>query len=166
MAKITGRHNIQCFDMTLDAGTDTKGPCVILSLRVVDGPFAGQDYTKYASLNGGALEYTMKSLRALGWQGENISKALQEGLGSTKAVGSFYEKAGQDGKTRTELMIYPIGASAAKNPVEDINRFDALFADAAKLVPAVSVTEANKAVALPTAPTNNGATGNPNQDLF
>mgnify|MGYP000452538993 CR=1 FL=1 len=49
--RITGRHPVQCFDMSLDVGTDTKSPSVILSLRVVEGPFAGLDYTKYCSLH-------------------------------------------------------------------------------------------------------------------
>jgi hypothetical protein len=146
-----------CYDMMMDGGGE-KTPHVILSLRVVEGEETGRNLIARCYLSAckpgkkmGAIDITRKQLRALGWTGTQLSKAMAEGLGTRKAdvcltVEEYNGKLSEKVTDIREPRVF-----APKNPVEtsDIAAFDALFADAfsdgADLPP---LTEANRAPAV------------------
>jgi hypothetical protein len=136
--------------MSLDDGGG-KTPCAILSLRVVDGPNTGTNLTSRHYLSEKAAPYALKALRALGWTGTKISKAMQEGLGTMKATAQLKNET-YEGKTREKVTgIFPIKAFGPKNPIEasDLDSFDALFEGVAETVECVPLTEGSKAGELP-----------------
>jgi hypothetical protein len=147
--------NAVAYDMQLDNGGEGS-PHVIVSMRVVDGPETGRNLTYRGYLTPckpgkkmGAIDVTMQNLRALGWTGTKISKAMAEGLGTVKAnVRLTVEE--YEGKISEKVTgIYTPKVFGPKNPVDtdNIAAFDALFEDAAAGYEAVAVTEANKAPA-------------------
>lgn len=147
---------VVCYDMSLDNGGEEGGkPKVILSLRVVDGPDTGVNLTSYHYLTEAAAPYTMKALKALGWTGTKLSKAMADGLGSRKAQAQLKVET-YEGKTREKVAgIFEIKARGPKNPVEasDLDNFDALFEDiaASSEGPSTPLTNANIAPPLPPA---------------
>jgi hypothetical protein len=143
---------VVCVDCQIDAGGEGK-PFALLTLRVVDGPDAGRTLYKRAYLSEKALEVSIKHLRALGWTGTKISKAMAEGLGSLKADAQLVmrEYPEGSGKMKEEVnAIYPPKTFKTGNPVDTDNlaAFDALFADAAASIENTPATEANKAPAV------------------
>jgi hypothetical protein len=156
---------VQAFDMQLDNGGG-KTPCAIVSLRVIDGPNTGTNLIWRGYLSEKAAPYTMKSLRALGWTGTKVSKALQEGLGSMKANAQLKTEV-WEGKAREKVAgIFPLKERrlTVDNPIEagDVDAFDALFESAAETVECVPLTDAAKAVALPPTVKKAAAPANPN----
>ncbi len=126
-------------------------PFVTVSLRIVEGPDAGVNLSRRFYLTEAALDYSLKQLRALGWNGKELSKAMQNGLGTLKAEATM-EYVERNGKTYEDVgWINPIGQRTSKpssgTPVgeADLAAFDALFADAAAAIPAIQRTAENAA---------------------
>ena len=147
--------DVVCYDMSLDDGGEGGKPKVILSLRVVDGPDTGVNLTSYHYLSPAAAPYTMKALKALGWTGTKLSKAMAEGLGTRKAQAQLKVEE-YNGKVNEKVAgIFEIKARGPKNPIEasDLDNFDALFEDVAASAegPTTPLTEANAAPPLPPA---------------
>ncbi len=141
--------DVVCFDAQLDNGGGGN-PFVLLSLRVVNGEEAGKNITTRAYLTEKGRPITYKHMRALGWTGTKLSKAMSEGLGSltARALLIVNEKGYDDVKG-----IYPIADEGSKpktnSPVdsESLAAFDALFADEAAAFDTVPVTDKNRAPA-------------------
>lgn len=152
MGKFTRYETVQAFDMQLDNGGE-KTPCAIVSLRVVDGPNVGTNYIWRGYLSEKAAPYTLKSLRALGWTGTKVSKAMQEGLGTLKARAGFAQTT-YEGKAREEIGIFAMTDAKPRltdNPIEpgDIDAFDALFESVAETTEIPVVSADAKAGELP-----------------
>jgi hypothetical protein len=162
--------SVVCYDMQLDGGEEGKSAYANLSLRVVEGPETGRNLWKKCYLSEKARDISIKQLRALGWTGTKLSKAMSEGLGTRKASAMLLVKQGDDGKIREEVNgIYEPKAFTPKNPVDNtsLDAFDALFEDAASAIAAeTELSAANKAPPLPPAANNNGTSkpvvANPN----
>ncbi len=150
-----------CYDMQPDNGGEGGKPYVLLSLRVVEGPDTGRNLIKRGYLSPSARDITIKQLRALGWTGTKLSKAMAEGLGTRKA--SVRLKVTEyNGKIREEVDgIYEPKPRGTKNPIDDtgLDAFDALFEDAAGSITAdMELGELNRAPStLPAAVASNGA---------
>jgi hypothetical protein len=169
-APSTARYEtVQAFDAQLDSGGE-KTPCIIVSLRVVDGPSAGVNHIWRGYLSPAAAPYTMKSLRAMGWTGTKVSKAMAEGLGTLKARAMFKSKI-WEGKPREEISIFAMTDRAPKladNPLEpgDIDAFDALFEQAAECTEIPAVPADAKAGPLPPSVKRAALPANPNATDF
>jgi hypothetical protein len=105
-------------------------------------------------------------MRALGWTGTKVSKALQEGLGSMKANAQLKTEV-WEGKAREKVNgIFPLKERrlTIDNPIEasDIDAFDALFEGAAETVECVPLTDAAKAGELPATVKKTAPATNPN----
>ncbi len=120
---------VVCYDMQLDNGGDGGNPKVILSLRVVEGDNVGENFTSYHFLTEKAAPYTMKALKALGWTGTKISKAMSEGLGTRKASAKLIVQEYKGKVSEKVDGIYEPKVFGPKNPIEanDLDAFDALF---------------------------------------
>lgn len=143
----------QLFDFQLDAGGGEGKPHCIMSLRVVDGPDAGLNLTTRGYLTEKAAPITMDQLRALGWTGTKLSKAMSEGLGSRKATVRLTMEE-YNGKVREKVTgIYAPKSFGPKNPIESdaLASFDALFEDVAASSEVPALTDAAKAGELPAA---------------
>lgn len=148
--------NAVCYDLQIDNGGEGS-PHVIMSLRVVDGEEAGRNLTARGYLTPckpgktvGALDITMKQLRALGWTGTKLSKAMQEGLGSRKASVRLEIEESKGKLYENVTGIFEPKTFGPQNPVDadNIAAFDALFEDAAAGVEVTALHEANKAPAV------------------
>jgi hypothetical protein len=132
--------NVVCFDAPIDTGGgEGKSPYIALALRVVDGDDVGRNFTKRGYLSEKASPITFSQMRALGWTGTKISKAMSEGLGSRKASAMLVVKQLDNGKIIEEVVgIYEPKEfkRTTDNPVteDNLDAFDALFADAAGAV--------------------------------
>lgn len=164
--------NVGCFDMQIDNGGDEGGkPHVILSLRVLDGDDIGTNITSRHYLSPAAAPYTMKALKALGWTGTKISKAMAEGLGTRKAVAQLKVEEYKGKISEKVSGIYEFKARGPKNPIDESNldAFDALFEDVAASAegPESALSEVNKVTELPAPVTKKAvkAPVNPNSDL-
>lgn len=172
MNKTTARYEtVAAYDMQLDAGEEGKAAKVILSLRVLDGENMGQNLTSYHYLSPAAAPYTMKALKALGWTGTKLSRAMAEGLGTRKATAQLKFET-YNGKTAEKVTgIYEFKVRGPKNPVDDtsLDAFDAMFEDLAATAeaPETELTDVNKVGALPEPVRKPKANApvNPNADL-
>jgi hypothetical protein len=133
-----------------------KEPTVVGRVRCIDGEHAGKEITLYLSLVGGAAEITMKQLRAMGWNSNDITTL--DGLGSVK-----FDLTGKNeeynGKTKVRYSVWPARVRPTLR-AEDQKAFAARFkAAAAGLKDSiVAVSDANRAPAeLPAARITNGA---------
>jgi hypothetical protein len=157
--------DVVAYDMQLDNGGEGGSPKAIVSLRVVAGDDTGRNLTWYGYLTEKAAPYTMKSLKALGWQGTKLSRAMAEGLGSVRASAKLVVEE-YNGKVREKVDgIFPAKVFGAKNPVDasSLDAFDALFEDAAAATENIDVVPGNAAPELPAARTiSKAAPENPN----
>jgi hypothetical protein len=141
---------VVCYDAQLDNGGGGK-PYIQLSLRVVDGPNAGQNITRRCYLSEKAAPITAEQLRALGWTGSKLSTVMADGLGSTKARALLKVKQLDNGKLVEDVAgIYALGdrpAPATKSPAgaDELASLDAVFSGFAAAAPVVAVTATNKA---------------------
>ena len=137
---------VQAYDMQLDNGGEGT-PHTIVSLRIVDGPDAGINLTWRGYLSEKAAPFTMKGLRALGWTGNKLSKAMAEGLGTRKATACLKMDEYKGKLTEKVDGIFEPKAFGPKNPVDEtsLDAFDALFEDVAAGVEVTQVTERTKA---------------------
>lgn len=144
----------ETFGLEQKEGKDA--PTVVGKVRVVEGATAGREQLLYMSLVGGAAEITMKQLRALGWNCNDITALT--GLGSVKAdmTGKNEE---YNGKVRAR---YSIWASRVRPTLraEDQKAFAAKFKAMAaglkdSIVPVTAETAAP--TTLPEARATNGA---------
>lgn len=153
--------NAVAYDMQL---TNGEKPYALVSLRVVDGPDTGRNLSKRLYLTEKAKDISFKQLRALGWTGTKLSRAMADGLGTRKAtVLLIVEQNENTGKLYEEVKgIYEPKPMRARveNPVEtsDLDAFDALFeSDAACIQPETELSDFNRAPAvLPPAVRANG----------
>lgn len=147
--------DVVCYDFALDGGDGEKKPRAVLSLRVVDGPDTGVNLTFYGYLSEAAAPYTIKALKALGWEGTKLSKAMAEGLGTRKAQAQLKIEEYNGKVTEKVAGIFEIKARGPRvaNPVDDANldQFDAMFEDLAAGIEVSAASEINKAPPLPAA---------------
>lgn len=171
MSEIISREVVVAIPETfaLEQKEGAAEPSVVGKVRVIEGSTAGREQMLYLSLSGGAAEYSMKTLRALGWTCNDITALT--GLGSVKAdmTGKNKPKMAKNpetgkwdiptGDTRTEYSIWPARVRPTLR-AEDQKAFAAKFkALAAGLKDAiVTVTDDTRAPAeLPAAKAFNGA---------
>jgi hypothetical protein len=151
---------VVAYDLQLDNGGEGT-PFAEVSLRIVEGPDTGKNIRKRCYLSEKAAPISMEQLRALGWTGTKLSKAMQEGLGTVKARAQLKVKQLDNGKIVEDTSgIYPLSAPKTKNAVDSssLEAFDAMFADYAAATETVAVTELNRAPAeLPAPVASNGA---------
>ena len=139
-----------------EPAAEGKKPSVEVSLKVTacdDPSRVGSVFTEFMSLSGGAVEYTMRNLRALGWTCDDITEL--EGVGSIQAKGGIYLDT-YDGKTREKCNVFEakpeLTASAKKT-------FASQFKAAAKSAKPVKITDANAALAPEDLPIQRQANG-------
>lgn len=144
-----------CFDLQLDDGGDEGGkPFANLSMRVVEGPDTGRNLYKRCYLTEAAAPITFKQLRALGWTGTKLSKAMADGLGTRKATVRLTVEEYKGKLTENVSGIYEPKPRGTKNPVDatSLDAFDALFEDtAAGITAEFDLSDVNKAPPLPAA---------------
>src|SRR5690606_29239204 len=141
---------VVAFDMQLDDGGGEGGkPFANVAMRVVEGPETGSNLYRRFYLTEKALEASIRQLRALGWTGTKLSKAMSEGLGTRKAQAQVVTKQLDNGKVVDDVKgIYEPKARTTENAVtaENLDAFDALFVEAAAQVEAAQpLSELNKA---------------------
>jgi hypothetical protein len=156
---------VVCYDMQLDDGGGESKPFANLSLRVVEGPETGRNIYKRCYLSEAAAPISMKQLRALGWTGNKLSKAMSEGLGTRKANALLIVKDLKGKLVEDVKGIYEPTPRTTKNPVDStsLEAFDALFEDVAAGVEAETpASDLNAAPPLPPAVSKtNGASTAP-----
>ena len=139
-------------------GTE-KAPSVAVTLRVVEGPDAGLEVYWYGSLKEGqAQEITAKTLRAMGWNCNDITALT--GLGDLKValVGSEGEYMG---KPQQRWNVWEIKTPAPRLAEESKASFADRYKALGVSVPVVTRSEANEApenIPAPLARNGTGAT--------
>jgi hypothetical protein len=157
---------VVAYDLQIDNGGNGGKPFASVSLRVVEGEEAGRNLSKRCYLTDAAKAITFEQLRALGWTGTKLSRAMADGLGSTKAS-AMLVTVERNGKVYEDVNgIYPIRSkyTPVKNPIaqHDLAAFDALFEDDAAAIPASAPTAENAAPAtLPPPLKSNGSPKQP-----
>lgn len=139
--------DVVCIDAQPNHGGDGS-PYIELTLKALTGEDAGRNFRKRCYLTEKTTARTQEQLRALGWTGTLLSKAMSEGLGTLKAsalIGDDINK--QTGKVYKDsvLGIYAIEAkrSATAVDADSMAAFDALFSESAANVPVVAKTALN-----------------------
>ena len=144
---------VAAYDMNLDNGGEGGTPVAIVSLRVLEGPDMGSNLTYRGYLSEKAAPFTMQALKALGWTGTKLSKAMAEGLGTRKATAQLKMEE-YKGKVEEKVGgIYEYKPFGVKNPIDNLDAFDALFADvaASAQAPETELSDKNKVTELPPA---------------
>jgi hypothetical protein len=79
--------NYQGQPTSYEFGTDNKGaPTVRITMKVVEGPHAGQTAQFKNGFGEKAVKFTKRALVALGWQGKDIKTAEADIMTSPKTV--------------------------------------------------------------------------------
>jgi hypothetical protein len=133
----------------MDAESEEKHPQVHVTLRVVEGPAAGNSEDWYGSFHPNAAKYTLEALRALGWTGTDVTDLT--GIGSTKVI-AIEKESEYKGKVRRRIEgIWPI--KKREMDAKKKKSFAASFKALAAGLPACDVNDDNKAPeTLPEAP--------------
>jgi hypothetical protein len=146
MAKYT-YCDIQALSAQFDEPEEGRKPAVKVKVKVTacasDPSRVGQEFSEYLSLSGGAVEFTMKSLRGLGWSCNDITELT--GVGTLTAVGGIHDDT-YNGKTRERINIWPKDAPKAKVSGAAKKTFAAQFKAAAASLSAIEVGDHNKAL--------------------
>ena len=139
--------DVVCIDYALDNGGEGT-PFVELTLKCLTGEDTGRTIRTRRYLSDKATQFTMDSLRALGWTGTKLSKAMSEGLGTLKASAVIVPELGKNGKMYDNVKyINPIKPRGTSSPVDAgaLEAFDALFEDAAANIAPLAANGMNKA---------------------
>jgi hypothetical protein len=140
-----------CHNFEIEADEE-KTKHVICSLRIVEGPETGRDLVWRGYLTEKAAPYTLQALKAMGWHGSKLSRAMQEGLGSLKVnVRLVVEEYNGKISEKADRVYEPKAKSFVKTPVDaaTASSFDALFEAIAANVEGPANADANKAPPLP-----------------
>ncbi len=134
--------NIQATSATFNPPEGEKKASVAVDIKILecddDPSQTGRTFTEFMSLSGGAVEYTMKNLRALGWSCNDITEL--EGVGSTQTKGGIYEDT-YNGVTREKVSVF----SPKPAVTGDVKKkFAAEFKTAAAKEKKIAVTDENR----------------------
>jgi hypothetical protein len=132
---------IQATSATFNAPEGDKKPSVSVDIKVLECDDPGQigrTFTEFMSLSGGAVEYTVQNLRALGWSCNDITEL--EGIGGTTAKGGIFEDT-YNGVTREKCAVFKPKPALDKSAKKS---FAAQFKAAAAKEKAVVVTDDNR----------------------
>lgn len=147
---------VACFDMEIKPGTETSKPHVVLSLRGLKDDDVGRNFFKRCYLSPakegksvGAADITAAQLRALGWTGNTLSRAMSEGLG-TKVADAQLTVREYNGRLQEEVTgIYEVKEPTRQEqpPIEaaELASLDELFASHAVAVDPMPITDLNRA---------------------
>lgn len=128
-------------ESTRDDGS-TASATVQVTLRAVDGPTPGKEFTWFGSLHENAIQYTFEALRAMGWRCSDITKL--EGLGSTQV--QLLEKEDEwQGKKKIQVQIWAIKAPKPEVAPDKRASFASRFKKLAAEVKPLEVCDRNKA---------------------
>lgn len=118
-------------------GLDGKGAATIrITMKVADGPYAGQTAQFKNGFGEKAVKYTKRALVALGWQGKNIDTAKDDIMKSPKTVPMQIVIAEYEG--RQWSSVRSIGAfgdplkQADQSTLKDVNQWLAEVPDDVK----------------------------------
>lgn len=128
-------------ESTRDDGT-TASASINVTLRAVDGPTPGREFTYFGSLHENAVEYTFEALRAMGWRCSDISKL--EGLGSVQCQLVEVEEE-YKGRKKAAVKIWAIKAPKPEVAPEKRASFADRFKRLAATVKPLEVCDRNKA---------------------
>ena len=122
-------------------GSTAKGIPQVAVQCVIDQPgFEGQSITYYGFFSDTAYEYAVKSLRAMGWEGDDLADLSTVGK---KPFSIVVEHEEYDGKTRAKVVFVNGDGVAMKNVMgtEEVKAFAAsMRSRIAALAPTVRAT--------------------------
>lgn len=96
---------------------NTGTPQIGIELMVTQGESEGQRITYYGFFTPNASEYTFKTMRDLGWEGDDITNLA--GLDKNE-VTVYVGTEVHEGKQRQKVKaIYPLGGAGIANPLSD-----------------------------------------------
>lgn len=121
-------------------------PVVLVTLRITEGPRAGEEETYRGRLTDKGAEYVVQDLRTMGWKCNDITKL--EGLGDTKVTIAISHDQGNNGKVYRNVKVFEPRAKQ-KMSDEDRASFASRFAALAASTAPVSVGAHNQPTDLP-----------------
>lgn len=122
-------------------------PQVAVCLEILRGPYAGQKITWMGFFTDATEERTLKSLRLLGFEGDDLGAFVTQH--PTNEVVAVVEHETYDGKTRAKVAWIndPTGGGmrmANALSGADLRKFGAKFKSALKAIPATKTVEARR----------------------
>lgn len=99
--------------------TKNEGPQVAVLLEFLEGPYAGEAITWYGGFSEKARQHTIRALRSLGWQGDDLSD-LSTVTGSTPCT--VQVEPDQQGVLRARIRYVGGGSVALPNRMTDVQK--------------------------------------------